>query len=395
MNRSIVAIAAGVTCAACANLAQAADNVTVYGGVDGNITRVSAEGRGHLWQVRDGGMYSTKLGFRGVEDLGGGYKADFFLESQASSDTGSGVATNSNNYFSGTPSGPSGLNWNRKATVSLHTPAGELRFGRDYVTTFVPVTYFDPFFSAGVASAVNYQPYYKYVYSPFVPAVNFLLAPGTLVRASNMVGYYIPPTWVPGFYAYVQRAFDEGTGPRYTGVGTGFYRGPYFVAAAWGKTKNPLGDAAGYMTAPTASADNHLTVWSLGGSYRFFNQFTVMGFYHSQSFDKYGESLTGGPVVTEDDRKVDDALVGFSWAIGVNTLKASYMLRNDKGLADADSRQVGLGYSYHLSKRTAVYANYVNIRNKNSANYNFAAAGVNPANGGKASALQAGLSHNF
>lgn len=392
MKRSILALAAGV---ACANLAHAADGVTLYGGVDGNVTRVSADGRGSVWQMRDGGMYSSKLGFKGVEDLGGGYKAEFFLESQSSSDTGQGVATNSNNFFSGTPSGASGLNWNRKATVSLHTPAGELRFGRDYVTTFVPATYFDPFFSAGIASAVNYQPYYKYVSSPIVPAVNFLLAPGTLVRASNMVGYYIPSNWVPGFYAYAQAALGEGVGPRYTGFGTGYYTTRYFVAGAWGKTKNPLGDAAGYMTAPTASADNKLTVWSVGGSYKFFGQLSVMGFYHSQSFDKYGELFSGGPVVTETDRKVDDALVGFSWAVGAHTFKSSVMLRNDKGLSNGDSRQAGVGYSYHLSKRTAVYWNYVNIRNDNTANYNFASAGVSPVNGGKASALQAGLSHNF
>jgi predicted porin len=390
MKRTILAVAALAACHA-----QASDTVKISGGVDGNVTRVSAEGRGSLWQVRDGGMYSSKLSFSGAEDLGGGYKADFFLESQSSSDTGQGVATNSNNFFSGTPSGASGLNWNRKATVSLHTPVGELRFGRDYVTTFVPATYFDPFFSAGVASAVNYQPYYKYVSSPIVPAVNFLLAPGTLVRASNMVGYYIPSTWVRGLYAYAQTALSEGVGPRYTGIGAGYYTATYFVAGAWGKTKNPLGDAAGYLTAPTAASDNQLKVWSVGASYKFFGQLSVMGFYHSQSFDRYGELFSGGPVVTETDRQVDDALIGFSWAIGLHTIKSSVMQRNDKGLSNADSRQFGLGYSYHLSKRTAVYWNYVAIRNDNTANYNFAAAGVNPSNGGKASALQAGLSHNF
>ncbi|MET0333812.1 MAG: porin [Rhizobacter sp.] len=397
MTRSNLAWASAATCLACAApLAHAADTVKIYGGMDGNVTRVSAEGRGSVWQVRDGGMYVSKLGFTGMEDLGDGFKAEFVLESQANSDTGTGVATNTNNYFSGTPSGTSGLNWNRKATVGLHTPFGELRFGRDYTSTFVPATYFDPFFSAGIASAVNYQPYYKYVFSPLAPTtVNFLLAPGTLVRASNMVAYYIPSTWVPGFYAYVQGALGEGVGPRYTGFGTGFYRGPYFVAAAYGVTRNPLGDATGYLTPDTASGSNKLKVWSLGGSYKFFGSFSLMGFYHSQSFDAYGESLTGLPVFTERDRKVDDALVGFSWAIGPHTIKSSLMLRDDKGVANADSRQFGLGYSYHLSKRTAVYANAVSIRNDNSANYNFISAGVNPVNGGSARAFQAGLSHNF
>lgn len=382
MKRSILAAAALSACSTAS--AQGASSVTMFGGVDGNVTRVSADGRGHLWQVRDGGMYVSKIGFTGNEDLGGGFRAHFYLESQSNSDTGVGAATNTTNNFTGS-STAGGLAWNRKATVSLFTPAGEVRFGRDYVATFVPATYFDPFFSAGVASAVNYQPYYKYI-----AAINTLLAPGTLVRASNMVGYFIPNTLVPGLYAYGQVALGEGVGPRYTGVGSGYRRGPLFVAAAYGKTKNPLSDTGAYLTPATVSSDNNLIVWSVGGSYRF-GGFTVMGFYHSQRFDAFGQ--LGGP--TERDRAVDDYQLGFSWAIGVSTLKMAYMDRNDKGLADADSQQIGLGYSYHLSKRTAVYANYVSLRNDNAANYNFISSGFVPSAGGKASALQVGLSHSF
>ncbi len=382
MKRSILALA---SLAACVGTVHAADSVTLFGGVDGNVTRVSADGKGHVWQVRDGGMYVSKIGFTGSEDLGGGFRAHFYLESQANSDTGTGVATNTNNLFSGgSPAGA--FAWNRKATVSLFTPVGEVRMGRDYTATFVPATYFDPFFSAGVASAVNYQPYYKYI-----STIGQTLAPGTLVRASNMLGYFIPATWVPGLYAYGQVALGEGVGPRYTGIGSGYRSGPLFVAAAYGKTKAPLTDTGAYLTAPTASGNNNLNVFSAGASYKFGGSFTVMGFYHSQKLDSFGQ--LGGP--TETDRKVDDLLIGFSWAIGVNTIKASYMARNDKGLADADSRQVGVGYSYHLSKRTAVYANYVTIKNDNSANYNFIASGFLPTAGGKASAAQAGISHNF
>jgi len=384
MKRSILALAALATCAGAVH---AADSVTMFGGVDGNVTRVNADGRGHIWQMRDGGMYVSKLGFTGSEDLGGGFRAHFYLESQSSSDTGVGAATNTNNLFSGSSSG-SGLTWNRKATVSLFTPVGEIRLGRDYTSTFVPATYFDPFFSAGVASAVNYQPYYKYISS-----IGQTLAPGTLVRASNMIGYYIPATWVPGMYLYGQAALSEGTGARFTGVGTGYRIGALFMAAAYGKTKQVLIDTGAYLTAPTASPDNNLTVWSAGASYRLTNGLTFMGFYHSQKLDAFGQ--LGSPVGTEFDRKVDDYQVGFSWAIGVNTIKAAYMKRNDKGVANADSKQYGLGYSYHLSKRTAVYANYVNIKNDNSANYNFISSGFLPAAGGKASAIQAGLSHNF
>ena len=380
MKRSVVALAALAACSSAMAQVPPTPGVVLYGGVDGNVTRASATGKSAIWQVRDGGMYVTKLGFTGREDLGGGYFASFVMESQASSDTGLGANTNTGNTpaTNTPPSGtPSSLNWNRKSTVSLHSPLGEVRFGRDYTTTFVPTTYMDPFFSAGVASAVNFQVFYTQT-----------VAPPPLVRASNMVGYYIPATWVPGLYAYAQVAAGEGTGARFTGVGSGYRRGPLLVSGAWGKTKGPLQGSAG-LSASTVAGDNNLTVWSVGASYAF-GGFKPMFFYQRQVMDRFGPAVG----TTELDRTVDDWLVGFSWAIGANTIKASYQEKNDKGIANVDPTQIGLGYSYHLSKRTAVYANAVQIKNKNGGSYSFL-AGYAPVANGTSRAIQAGLSHNF
>jgi predicted porin len=381
MKRSVVALAALAACSSVMAQVPPTPGVVMYGGVDGNVTRASATGKQAIWQVRDGGMYVTKLGFTGREDLGGGYFASFVMESQASSDTGLGANTNTGNTpaTNSPPTGtPSGLNWNRKSTVSLHTPFGEVRFGRDYTSTFVPTTYMDPFFSAGVASAVNFQVFYTQT-----------IAPPPLVRASNMVGYYIPATWVPGLYGYAQVAAGEGTGARYTGLGTGYRNGPLLVSGAYGVTKGPLIGSTG-LSASTVAADNNLKVWSVGASYLIGGGFKPMFFYQRQVMDRFG--VGAGPV--ELDRTVDDWLVGFSWAIGAHTVKASYQEKNDKGIANVDPKQVGLGYSYHLSKRTAVYANAVQIKNNNGGSYSFL-AGYAPVANGTSRALQAGLSHNF
>ncbi|MBC7954826.1 MAG: porin [Cytophagales bacterium] len=379
MKRSIVAVAALAACASAA--AQVPASLTIYGGVDGNVTRLTSGSKGSQWQMRDGGMYVTKLGFTGSEDLGGGYRAHFIMESQSSSDTGAAATTNTTNSTNGNTT-LGGLTWNRKVTVSLFTPVGEARLGRDYTSTFVPATYFDPFFSAGVSAATNFQVFYTST-----------IALPTLVRASNMIGYYIPSTWVPGMYAYAQVALGEGTGSRYDGLGAGYRTGPLFMSAAIGKTKAPFkgNTVPAQVNAATAADDNNLHVWSAGASYDF-SGFKVMGFYHSQKLDKFG-SIAGGP--TETDRMVDDWLLGFSWAIGVNTIKAAYMVRNDKGLSDNDPRQIGLGYSYNFSKRTAAYANFVNIKNKANGSYNFLASGFAPPVGETGRAIQVGLSHNF
>lgn len=63
------------------------------------------------------------LGFRGTEDLGGGYKGGFVLEGQFQVDTGA-------------QSGQDNRMWGRQAFVSLTTPGGEIRLGRQYAPMF-------------------------------------------------------------------------------------------------------------------------------------------------------------------------------------------------------------------------------------------------------------------
>lgn len=63
------------------------------------------------------------LGFRGTEDLGGGYKAGFVLEGQFQLDTGA-------------QSGQDNRMWGRQAFVGLTTPVGEFRLGRQYAPMF-------------------------------------------------------------------------------------------------------------------------------------------------------------------------------------------------------------------------------------------------------------------
>ncbi|HEX5354943.1 MAG TPA: porin [Aquabacterium sp.] len=63
------------------------------------------------------------LGFKGTEDIGGGYKGGFVLEGQFQVDTGA-------------QSGQDSRMWGRQAFVSLTTPYGEVRLGRQYAPMF-------------------------------------------------------------------------------------------------------------------------------------------------------------------------------------------------------------------------------------------------------------------
>lgn len=117
------AIATGV--AACAILAAgsaaAQTSVTIYGILDAAIdynTNVDAAGHSRVWEPDPGGgMFPSRLGFRGMEDLGGGLKAIFTLENGFGIDTG---ANGQNRLFG------------RQAWVGLAGSWGQVTLGRNY-----------------------------------------------------------------------------------------------------------------------------------------------------------------------------------------------------------------------------------------------------------------------
>jgi predicted porin len=91
MKKSLIALAALATVA---TAAQAQSSVTVYGIIDLGVTRatnVGADGKS-VTGLSNGGLSTSRLGFRGTEDLGGGLKANFNLESEILADTGDQTA---------------------------------------------------------------------------------------------------------------------------------------------------------------------------------------------------------------------------------------------------------------------------------------------------------------
>ncbi len=104
---------------------------------------------------------------------------------------------------------------------------------------------------------------------------------------------------------------------------------------------------------------------------------SVMARYDLGSITLSGLYGTGSD---RNDRDVDAWLIGMSAKLGAGTLRASYGMRQNQGVAD-DYKQFGLGYHHALSKRTTVYADMVN---------------VNPvATGRKKTGYDLGIRHNF
>ena len=129
MKKTLIALAV----LASAGLACAQSSVQLFGVVD--LSLVHSKGSvSSKTQLANNGIGANQIGFRGVEDLGGGMYAGFWLEAWVNPDNGTGLATNTSNQASGTSAataGTQGITFNRRSTVSVGGGWGELRLGRD------------------------------------------------------------------------------------------------------------------------------------------------------------------------------------------------------------------------------------------------------------------------
>jgi predicted porin len=178
--------------------------------------------------LRNSGYNSSRIGFRGVEDLGGGLKASFWLEAGVNNDDGTGSASSALNQAQTAANvGTQGLTFNRRSTVSLDGKMGELRLGRDYTPQFWSETAFDPFGTNGVGTNIAFNK-----------------GGTTGVRASNSIGYLSPSMggvklWVQtymGENASTAAKVGNGNGYRIT-----FDQGKLSLAMAGSKTTAAAG----------------------------------------------------------------------------------------------------------------------------------------------------------
>ena len=336
MKKTLIALAA----VAATGAAFAQSSVTLFGIVDLNVRNVKQGGES-LTSMSQDGIASSRLGFRGVEDLGGGMKAGFWLEASLNPDTGT----------------PNGLQFQRRSTVSLMGGFGEIRLGRDYTPTFWNHTVYDPFGTVGVGSSVN-------TFSVLGSGAT------TLVRADNSLGYFLPN--FGGFSGQFMYALKEAktanTPGEYTGIRLTYAAGPLSVALATATEGSSIETESFKRT-------------NVGASY----DFGVVKPMAQYTIGKFGSA------------EVKHLMVGVVAPVGPGNIKASYT-RSDYNPAagNGDANQIAVGYDYNLSKRTAVYGTYSRLTNKNGGSSfgltpNAAAQTAN----GKSTGIEFGVRHSF
>ncbi|MBD9533282.1 porin [Comamonas sp. CMM01] len=357
MKKSLIALAV----LAASGAAMAQSSVTVFGVVDEAVTYVN--GADNWNGINSGGNATSRIGFRGVEDLGGGLKANFWLEAGILADSGSGQ--------SGGASG-SGLEFKRRSTVGLEGGFGEVRLGRDLTEAYKATSRYDVFGQVGLGVSRLWAD------ANLGSGANAVAL--TNQRVSNMITYVSPN--ISGFKAAVNYGFGEVAGEnrdsRYVGAGLTYDNGPLSLGLS-GERSN---------RGANSNLTRDVTAWALGGSYDL-GVVKLSAAYRDSS----------AKIVSGDKNKAKGYYLGLSAPVGAaGEVKASYN-RYEGEIAGADKHkadQFALGYVHNLSKRTAVYGTYAYIKNKDDGalGQTLGTAATLKDNGSQ-HGLQVGIRHAF
>lgn len=298
MSKSLVAVSFLIASGA----AMAQSSVTLYGRVDlsvGSEKKLGAPSTTKMFHGGDGGLTTSRWGFRGTEDLGGGLKASFKVENRFNPDDG----TSQDPFFKG------------ESTLSLAGDFGEIKLGRS-------TTVFDDVIAISNSSSAFDSAFTPANYGVYGSGGNYSS------RFNNKVTYLSPT--MGGLYAGIDYAFDEDATVKAEkmAVKVGYKAGALNVALAYQDEKT----VADY-TAISAAYD--------------FGVASVSGGYVKR----------GGTAATGDDTEYT---VGVTVPFGAMAVSAGYAGSKTE-VANATSAKAsgfGVGATYALSKRTKAYVGY-------------------------------------
>lgn len=336
MKKSLIALA---VLGAAAGAAQAQSAVTLYGIVDlwtGRTSTTDAAGvKANNTVMESGGVSGSRWGLRGTEDLGGGLKALFTIESGFAADTGAGNG------------GP-----NRQTYVGLQGGFGTVTFGNVYSAM------------DDVLGASNSG------FDSALSASNLVLALPALYNDKPRNAFkYVSPSF-GGFSGGFSYSLDEvaKTKTNQTDFSLSYAAGPIAANFAY----ELQGDVVG-------TEDLKLT--ALNGSY----DLGMVKLLGSVGQAKFG------------DEKATDFQIGADVPLSsALTLSVGYAQSKDNDAAGSGKRTgFGVAAAYSLSKRTTVYGGFRTAKGKDGSDLlSFDAAG-NTNGTKKANVVAVGLKHTF
>lgn len=287
---------------------QAQSSVTIYGIVDQGITKANSgttpgarlNGRAapDVWTMKAGN--TSRLGFRGNEDLGDGMYTRFQIETRFAVDTG---ALSNANVF-----------WLGRSVLALGSKTwGEVYAGREYSAAYTVALNTDPTFWSYVSQTGS-----AYTYANYTPVAATVEASN--IRWSNTIGYKSPALGPVTFE--LATGLGEGARTNSKSGNIQYKQGPVWVGLAFDgldSNTNLAIVAGGYdfgVVRPTASYSR-----AKGGVNGDATSFTVSALVPTRFGRVYASYGSLSPAT------------------------------------QLDSTMYGAGAQYDLSKRTLLYAN--------------------------------------
>jgi len=404
MNKKLIALAvAGLFAAPAVAFAQSTSSVTIYGVMKMSLDQASATGASGVGTNSPNrgrvSNHSSRIGFKGSEDLGDGISAMFQAEFGISSDVAGSSTTNAI---------PTALPATATAATQNALSGRNTAIGLTSKTMgTVLVGIWDTPYKT---STGNYDYFIDTVadYNAIISAT-----PGNSydLRGNNVVAYVSPD--MSGFVGKVAYAFGEnipvsGAAPtaanpdsKVISLSGNYDSGPMSFGLGYEKHSN-MSDLG--VTAATSTSSTGL---KLGGAYSF-GDTKVALVWEKLKADSNAAAVGN---ISATDRKA--WMINVAHKMGSGTIKAAYTKANQVSCsvvggaactsADLGASQVSLGYDHAMSKRTKIYGVYTAITNKNDAvkagnAYTFAsggAGGITVAAGADPKAISFGMEHSF
>lgn len=300
MNKTLTALAVLATMSGAA-LAQS--SVTVYGRIDASVANEKLNGTSTS-QVSSGLLTTSRLGFRGTEDLGGGLRANFQLEAPLTVDNGTA----------------GGLTFSRASWVGLSGGFGQVRLG-------LSDSPYKDIFDMGVSNAL-YD-------SEFTPnKIAYTGVGNSTSRLSNSVRYDTPS--IGGFSGAVSYGLDEtaGVDNDITALNLRYRAGALDVGFAYQDQSNAA-----------AASDREYNV--LAASYN-------LGMARVSAQLQNSKQANG----VKDTEYVLGVAVPLGDAFDVSAAYSGSKAKTN-GVTSAKGSAFSFGGTYAMSKRTRLYAAYL------------------------------------
>jgi predicted porin len=348
------AIVATGTCAFVPD-AQAQSSVTLYGIVDAGISYVTNVARtggqnSSAVQMISGGESGDRLGFRGVEDLGGGLRAVFQLE-------------NGFNAANGTLQ-QNGRLFGRQAFVGLESPYGAITLGRQRVPLYDLFVPLDPlgYYNWSIVSqdaqyANRADNSVKYVASVGPLKVDALYSTGYDSTIAN-------GAQVPGEFRVGQEI----------SIGTSYSAGPVLAAVVYDLRRG---------TSDSTQSDKEQRI-AVGASYQIIASLKAFAGY------KWFNSS-----VPATAARSDMVYGGLQYQCSPALFVSAATYYTDIKSSGQHPIDFGINTQYLLSKSTSLYAEVNYVKNSNGSDLGVAGYGPGVVAGANQTGVAIGINHLF